>query len=315
MLKNMFIFMLLSVITQTLWAVEAKWPEKTFYRYQEVNGHKMFYREAGHKKKGKPSILLLHGWPSSSHYFRELIPLLSGHYHVIAPDNLGSGYSDKPDPYTTTYSFELLAEQIDGLLKELELDNIVLYIHDFGAPVGLRTLVKRPKSVKGIIAQNGNAYIEGLGEGVKEFFQGQAESKSPEFADNFTTMGQDTIINAYLGNLQEGREDWQSPDAWTHDWLFFDDRSEQLIQMQLTQDYTSNFTQYPAWQKAISDNQLPVISIWGEGDAFFIKAGGKAYKRDAKKFTYSGLDAGHFALEEEPVVIAKSILKFMNKIK
>lgn len=292
-------------------AAKPAWPAKTHYKYQEINGHKMFYREAGEKRSDKPTIVLMHGWPSSSHYFRELIPLLSGKYRVIAPDNLGSGYSDKPDATTTTYTFDLLAEQVDGLLRKLDIDEFVIFVQDFGAPVGFRVMTRGPERVKGIIAQNGNAYVEGLGEGVAKFFEEQAASKSPDFAEKLGTFPHDVVINAYTGNVK-GDKTVQSPDAYHHDWLFLDSKEEQLIQAQLMQDYVANIKDYPVWQALFRQYQPRTIAIWGENDDFFIGAGGKAFKKDMPKAQYIGLDAGHFAVEEMPVEYAKHILKFMK---
>ncbi len=157
---------------------EAVWPAKTTYHTQKVNGHNIFYRQAG--DQSNTTILLLHGYPSSSHTYRELIPLLSGRYHVIAPDNLGSGYSDKPDPEITNYNFDLLAEYIVGLINALEIKDYVIYMQDFGAPVGYRVMMNDPSKVKAIIAQNANAYFEGIPKAKQDFFNNAQLYKSPE---------------------------------------------------------------------------------------------------------------------------------------
>ena len=315
-MKNLIvsIFIIWGAMAMHVHAEKAVWPAKTHYKYQEVNGHTMFYREAGEQSSGKPTILLLHGWPSSSHYFRELIPLLSGRFHVIAPDNLGSGYSDKPDATKLTYTFDLLADQVDGLLKSLEIDEFVIFVQDFGAPVGFRTMLRGPERVKGIIAQNGNAYMEGLGEGVANFFKEQAAAKSPDFAEKMGTYPHDVVFNVYKDNVRT-QPDIQSPDAYHHDWLFIDSKEEQLIQAQLAQDYVNNLKDYPMWQEAFRRYQPRTIAIWGERDTFFIGAGGKAFKKDISNAEYVGLDAGHFAVEEKPVEIAQHIIEFMNGFK
>ena len=294
-------------------AQKAVWPAKTHYKTQEVNGHKMFYREAGKRSNKKPTIVLLHGWASSSHYFREIIPLLSGRYHIIAPDNLGSGYSAKPDPTKTPYTFELLAEQVSGLLKAIDVDEFIIYVQDFGAPVGFRTMMRDPAKVKGIIAQNGNAYLEGLGGGVEDFFKQQSKNVLAKNIEDVQLMPLDVIVNAYKGNVKD-TEHLLSPDSWTHDSYFTDEKLEQLIQFHLTKDYVSNLQDYPKWQKVFREYQPATLAIWGEKDAFFVAAGGKAFKKDIPKAKYVGMaDAGHYATEEKPVFISKHIIKYMEK--
>ena len=293
-------------------SVEAMWPEKTHYRYETVNENNMFYREAGKKIEGSPTLVLLHGWPSSSHYFRELIPLLSSRFHIIAPDNIGSGYSDKPDPTKQTYTFDYLAEHVYGLLEKLGIKEYVIYVQDFGAPVGFRTMMLDPKKVVGIIAQNGIAYKDGLGEGTEDFFIGEHAKKSPDFFETMGLMGEDVIKGIYLANTNN-RHSLQSPDAWTHDYHFLNTKPLQFIQAQLVQDYVNNLKDYPKWQKTFKKYQPATLAIWGEVDTFFIGEGGKAFKKDIKNAKYVGLDGGHFLLEEKPVEVAKQIIPFMQQ--
>lgn len=291
----------------------AAWPAKTYYRYKEVNGYRMFYREAG--ESGRPVLLLLHGYPSSSHTYRELIPLLSGRYHVIAPDNLGSGYSDRPDPEAMTYTFDLLATRVEGLVGALGLREYVLYMQDFGAPVGYRLIMRQPERLKGLVIQNANAYMDGLTEQRRAFFKNAHDDRSPEgVAKLFDFTGRESIINRQYLRDVKGREEIMSPDAWTHDLAVLQTEKDRRIQVQLFQDYYNNLLAYPAWQKFLKERQPPALIVWGKNDPAFIAAGAKAYLRDLPKAQLHLLDAGHFAAEERPAEIARHIVAFMEKL-
>ena len=293
-------------------AQDITWPDKTRYQYQEVNGHQIFYREAGVKTKDKPTLVLLHGWPTSSHYFRELIPLLSGHFHVIAPDNLGSGYSDRPSPNEITYTFDLLADHLDGLLKALDINEYVFYVHDFGAPVGFRTMLKNPEKLKGLIAQNGITHMAGLGEGAEAFFRKSHDDRSAEYIKEMDSWGGGAVTGSYSSNVK-GREEIMSPDAWTHDNVVMNTEEGPRIQRQLFQDYYNNLKSYPKWQASLRKHQPPALIVWGDRDKFFITAGGEAYKKELPDAEFHALDAGHFSLEEKPVEIAKLVVEFMSR--
>src|SRR5262249_43471069 len=200
-------------------AQSAAWPAPTFYRHADIGGHSIFYREAGDPKK--PTIVLLHGYPTSSHYYRELIPLLSGRYHVIAPDNLGSGFSDKPDPATTPYTFDLLAEHVDGLLRKLGVEHCVIFMHDFGAPVGFRLMMMNPARITAIVAQSANAYLEGISEERREFFRNTQLDKSPEnVAKVFARTDAGRLKAGFYLREMKGKEEAMSPDTWTSDGTF-----------------------------------------------------------------------------------------------
>jgi pimeloyl-ACP methyl ester carboxylesterase len=291
-------------------APDAVWPQKTFYRYQDVNGQRIFYREAG--DPSAPAIVLLHGFPTTSHAYRELIPLLSGRYHVIAPDYLGSGYSAKPDPAQTTYTFDLLASYTNQLVDKLHLDNYVLYMHDFGGPVGMRMLVSRPEKVRGIVLQNANAYVEGLGTGREAFFRQAHDDRSEKMVASLNErMSHDAIAKAQYFRDVKGREEVMSPDAGTSDSDFLQTDSDRKIQVQLFQDYWNNIAAYPAWQAVLREKQPPALIVWGKNDPVFIVPGAQAYLRDLPKAELHLLDAGHFAVEEKPVEIAQYIVGFM----
>lgn len=288
----------------------AAWPAKTYYRSKTVNGHRMFYREAG--DLSAPAILLLHGYPSSSHTYRELIPLLSGRFHVIAPDNLGSGYSDHPD---MAYTFDVLAAQIAGLVKELGLKDYTLYMQDFGAPVGYRLLAMAPEGIKALVIQNANAYMAGLTEQRRAFFKNAHEDKSSEgLAKLYDFTGTEAITHKQYLRDVKGREEAMSPDSWTHDLSFLQTEKNRKIQVQLFQDYYNNLLAYPKWQAMLREKQLPALIVWGKNDPAFIAAGAEAYLRDLPKAELHLLDAGHFAAEEQPVPIAIYITDFMNRL-
>ena len=289
-------------------------PPKTYYRYAEVDGRRIFYREAG--DPSKPTIVLLHGYPSSSHQYRELVPMLSASYHVIAPDNLGSGYSDRPDPDEFDYKFDALADHAEGLLDILGIEKFTLYMQDFGAPVGFRLMERSPERVEAIIVQNANAYDEGLTPARKEFFRRAHEDKSPDsVAIIYERTGAQSIIDGqYLRDVPEGRRDIMSPDSWTHDLAFLRTEKDRTIQVRLFQDYQTNIDSYPRWQKLMRERQYPALIVWGKNDPAFIAPGAEAYLRDLPNADLNLLDAGHFAVEEKPDVIARHIQEFMENI-
>jgi len=292
---------------------EAVWPAKTTYHSQKVNGHNIFYREAG--DPSKTTIILLHGYPSSSHTYRELIPLLSGRYHVIAPDNLGSGYSDKPDPESTEYDFVLLAEHINDLIEALDIKEYVIYMQDFGAPVGYRVMMKDPAKVKAIIAQNANAYSEGIPKEKQEFFNNAQLDQSPDnVAKLFAFTSSDAVKNKQYLRDVKGREEIMSPDTWTVDSYFLQTEKERIIPVELFQDYKTNLDTYPEWQKFLKENQFPALIVWGKNDPVFTEAGARAYLKDLPNAELCLLDAGHFAAEENPVEVAKQITLFLDKL-
>jgi pimeloyl-ACP methyl ester carboxylesterase len=294
-------------------AQEAAWPDKTHYRFQEVLGRKIFYREAGDPKN--PTILLLHGYPSSSHTYRELIPLLSGRFHVVAPDNLGSGYSDRPDPDEFTYTFDRLADHAEAFVNALGLSSYVLYMQDFGAPVGYRLIMRQPEKLRGLIVQNANAYMDGLTEQRQRFFKEAHDDRSPAGVARVKDFTSRTSIieRQYLRDVK-GREDVMSPDSWTHDLAFLQGDRDREIQVQLFQDYYNNLLAYPQWQAFLRDRHPPTLIVWGKNDPAFIAPGAEAYLRDLPQAELHLLDAGHFAAEELPVPIARHIVTFMTKL-
>ena len=288
-------------------------PPKTYYRTADVSGHEIFYREAG--DPARPTIVLLHGYPSSSHTYRELIPMLSRDYHVIAPDYLGSGYSARPDPDVSPYTFDRLADHVEGLLSRLGVANYTLYMQDFGAPVGFRLMERNPRAIAAIIVQNANAYLDGLTPKRQAFFRNARDDKSTaSVAALFRFTGREAIVDKqYLRDVPTDKRDIMSPDAWTHDLAFLATDKDRTIQVQLFQDYQNNIDRYPAWQALMRAHQFPALIVWGKNDPAFIGAGAEAYLRDLPNAELHLIDAGHFAVEEQPQLVARYILGFMAK--
>ncbi len=293
-----------------IFASGLQWPSQVHYKYQDVNGQRIFYREAG--DRSNPSILLLHGYPSTSHSYRALIPLLSGSFHIIAPDYIGSGYSDHPNPNQLTYSFDLLAQHVAGLMDKLAIERYSLYMQDFGAPVGYRLMLAQPERLQGLIVQNANAYLAGLTPARLAFFRKAHEDRSPEHVSKlYSYVSRDGVMNGQYLRDVKGREFLMSPDTWTHDLGFLQTEADRKIQVQLFQDYWSNIEAYPQWQAFLRTKQPPTLIVWGRRDPAFISAGAEAYLKDLPDAELHLIDAGHFALEEQPVEIAQHIHRFM----
>jgi pimeloyl-ACP methyl ester carboxylesterase len=294
------------------WTDEMRLPPKTYYRTATVGGHAIFYREAG--DPARPTIVLLHGFPSTSHEFRELIPLLSQDYHVVAPDYLGSGYSDHPDPNVEPYTFDRLADAMQDFLDVLGLKRYTLYMTDFGGPVGFRLMERDPKAVEAIIVQNANCYLEGLTPARQTYFRRAHDDRSPEgVAFVYDRTGADSIINQqYLRDVPPERREIMNPDSWASDLGFLTTEKDRKIQVQLLQDYQNNIDRYPAWQAVLREHQFPALIVWGKNDQGFIAPGAEAYLRDLPHAELHLIDAGHFAVEEKPAEIAAYVLNFMK---
>ena len=291
----------------------AAWPSKTFYRSVDVDGHRTFYREAG--ERSRPTLLLLHGYPSSSHTYRELIPLLSGHYHVVAPDYLGSGLTDHPDPSDENYTFERLARHIAAFTDAVGLQRYSLYMQDFGAPVGFRLMQLQPERLQALVAQNANAYLDGLTPARLRFFEQAHRDASPGTLLQLhgLTSAEGVINLQYLRNVKD-RPEKISPDAWHHDLSGLASQAQQLAQVQLFQDYWTNLEAYPEWQAFLRAHQPPALGLWGKHDPAFIAAGALAYRRDLPDADISLIDAGHFAVEEHAVLIAQRVVTFLGRL-
>jgi pimeloyl-ACP methyl ester carboxylesterase len=305
--------LLLPRLADPVGAADLSMPSKTYYRTMTVSGQPIFYREAGDPKHA--TMVLLHGFPSSSHTYRELIPLLSHRYHVIAPDYIGSGYSGRPDPDQFTYTFDKLADHVIGLLEALKIRQFSVYMQDFGAPVGFRIVTRHPDKIRSLIIQHANAHLDGLTAARQAFFRKAHDDRSPEHvAFLYSLVSREGIVERqYLRDIPLERRDIISPDSWTHDLVFLQSEKDRKIQVQLFQDYQTNIDAYPVWQSVLRRHQFPTLIVWGEHDPAFIALGARAYLRDLPNAELHLLDAGHFALEEKPVEIARFIHSFMTK--
>ena len=279
------------------------------YRTVSVDGVKVFYRDAG--DRSAPAVLLLHGFPTSSHMFRELIPALGDHYHVVAPDLPGFGFSDAPDRARFKYTFDNLAEVIDRFTEVAGLSRYAVYVFDYGAPVGFRLALRHPERVAAIITQNGNAYLEGLSEGWNPI---QAYWKDPSPQNRAALrafLTPETTRWQYAHG--EPNPERLSPDAWTLDAALLARPGNDEIQLDLFGDYQTNVALYPQIQEYFRTRRPPLLAVWGKNDPFFLPPGAHAFKRDIPDAEVHLLDAGHFALESQAPAIAQIIGDFLAR--
>jgi pimeloyl-ACP methyl ester carboxylesterase len=281
----------------------------TTYNYADVHGHKMFYREAGNKSA--PALVLLHGFPTSSHMYRNLIPQLADNFHLIAPDYIGFGYSDAPNAAKFSYTFDNLAAHVEELLfGVLGLKKFSIYVQDYGAPVGYRIASKHAEAIDGIVVQNGNAYVEGIGaafDPMKPFWANRnTETEKP--VRSLLTL--ETTTFQYTHGAKNRKA--ISPDNWTFDQAFLDRPGNDAIQLDLLHNYSSNVALYDGWHEYFRTSQPRTLIVWGKNDPFFNVEGAKAYQRDLAKAELHLLDTGHFALEEEGDFIAERIKAFLG---
>jgi pimeloyl-ACP methyl ester carboxylesterase len=282
----------------------------TTYHRAEVRGKKVFYREAG--SGNSPTIVLLHGFPSSSHMFRDLIPQLADKLHVIAPDYLGFGYSDAPPAQEFEYTFDNLAAHVEDLLfKNLGLKQFSLYVQDYGAPIGYRIASKHPDAIETIIVQNGNAYKEGIGgafDPMKPFWANRnSETEKPVRA----LLTKEITLFQYTHGVADST--MISPDAYTVDQFFLDRPGNAAIQLDLLYNYQSNIALYDRWHEYFRNQQPRMLILWGKNDPFFTVEGAKAYQRDIPKAELHLIDTGHFALEDFSSFIAERMRKFLGQ--
>jgi pimeloyl-ACP methyl ester carboxylesterase len=274
------------------------------YRSTDIGGRNVFYREAGSPLS--PALVLLHGFPASSHMFRDLIPLLADRFHVIAPDYIGFGHSDAPDHAVFTYSFDNLTRSVTGLIDHLGLTSTILYMQDFGGPVGFRIFAERPEHVAGLIIQNTNAYLEGVGELPRQIFLPlweRRDAASEAGARQFLAPG--TTKFQYLVGAKDPAS--ISPDNWTIDQALLDRPGVDLAQLDLLENYKTNLAAYDTWHAAFREHQPKTLIVWGKNDPFFIPAGAEAYLHDLPDAKLVWLDAGHFVLDENAGQVAAEI--------
>ncbi|RZJ54263.1 MAG: alpha/beta hydrolase [Flavobacterium sp.] len=279
------------------------------YKTILVDSLKIFYREAG--ETTKPTIILLHGFPSSSHMYRNLINELSDNYHVIAPDYPGFGQSSAPDPKRYQYTFDNLSVTIEHFIDKLKIQKTSFYIQDYGGPVGMRIATRRPELVQTLIIQNANAYVEGLGEVLKPLiaYIEKPNAETEKAARFFLTI--DATKWQYLTGAEKPEK--IAPDSYSIDQYYLDRPGNDVIQLALFRDYGSNIAQYEKWHQYFTKYHPTMLVIWGKNDQFFIAAGANAYKKDNPNAEVHLVNGGHFALEEHYSEISKLILNFLSK--
>ena len=273
------------------------------YKKINVNGIKIFYRECG--SSDKPVMILCHGFPSSSHMYRDLMPMLEDDFHLIAPDYPGFGQSESPARESFAYTFDNIAELMDAFLKELHVEKFFMYVFDYGAPIGFRIATKHPESILGIVSQNGNVYAEGLGkkwEARAEYWKNPTVELREQYKSAFA---KDTVIGQYTFGTEENSV---SPDGYSLDLYYasvIPDYAEK--QSDLIFDYQNNVKLYPAFQEYLRNHQPKLLAIWGKNDPSFIWAGAEAFAKDLRDVKIIPVESGHFALENRCADIATAI--------
>ncbi|WP_327719567.1 alpha/beta fold hydrolase [Streptomyces sp. NBC_00490] len=284
----------------------------TAHRTTTVRGLDVHYREAG--PADAPALLLLHGFPSSSHMFRDLIPLLADRYRLIAPDHIGFGRSSAPGASDFAYTFAELAEITAEFTEQLGLKEYALYIQDYGAPIGLRLALAHPERVTAIVTQNGNAYEEGLGKEAWAPVLALIAERTPETEAPVREISSpDGIKWQYLHGVPEDLRHLVSPDAYEHDAALMARPGQPEIQLDLIADYGSNFALYPAFHDYFRTSQVPLLAVWGAHDEIFVPAGALAYQCDLPKAEIHLLPTGHFALETHAPQIGALIGDFLSR--
>ncbi|UAY55996.1 alpha/beta fold hydrolase [Arachidicoccus terrestris] len=284
--------------------------QKVSYVKANIEDLSIFYRESG--PADGPVVLLLHGFPTSSHMYRNLIPLLNEKYHVIAPDLPGFGFSDSPKNTVFTYTFDNLTKYIQGLIDHLGLKRFTIQVFDYGAPVGYRIAVANPEKITGIISQNGNAYVEGLSEGwnpIQKYWNEPNEENRNNLRGMCTAA---TTRWQYLTGVNN--PDLVAPESYTLDQYFLDREGNVELQLDLFKDYASNVAMYPVFQEYFRQKSPEFLAVWGDKDPFFLPPGARAFARDLPNAIIKFFDTGHFALETHVHEIGTEIIKFLEKL-
>jgi len=277
------------------------------YRTADVDGFKIFYREAG--PASAPKLLLLHGFPTASHMFRDLIPLLADRFHIVAPDLPGFGQSDMPPREKFSYTFDNIASVMDRLTEIIGLDRFAVYVFDYGAPTGFRLAVRHPERITAIISQNGNAYEEGLSEDwgpIRAYWQNPSQANRKPLRAFLTP---ETTRWQYTHGVLD--QTMVSPDGRNLDDFYLARPGADDVQLDLLGDYKSNIALYPSFQEYFRTHKPPLLALWGKNDPFFLPAGAEAFKRDNPRAVVRFFDTGHFALETHARDIAESIRDFL----
>ncbi|MBW8243633.1 alpha/beta hydrolase [Muricauda oceani] len=280
----------------------------TKFKTIEIDGINIAYREAGNPDN--PTVVLLHGYPASSHQYRKVLTQLSDTYHLVAPDYPGYGNSDFPTPDSYDYTFDNMAKTMDAFLEKKGLDSYAIMMQDYGAPIGFRIAVAHPERVTAIINQNGNAYEEGLGEGwklIREFWADRNEETEKALLPAFTLEGLKWQYTHGTRNPET-----VNPDTWHLDYLRMSRPNAHKVNLDLWYDYQNNVKQYPKWQQYLREHQPPMLIVWGKNDAYFPESGAAAFKKDLKEIDYNIYDTGHFALEEEGEAIINKMRTFLG---
>ncbi len=281
------------------------------YKTAQVDGCKIFYREAGDPQA--PAVLLLHGFPTSSHMFRNLIPQLAGDYHVVAPDLPGFGFSDAPDHKTFQYTFDHLAEVVGDFVEQIGLKRFAVYVFDYGAPVGFRLALRYPERISALISQNGNAYVEGLSDDwapVRAYWENPSQ-KNRDVLRSLSTL--ETTRWQYHHGVTNA-EERVAPEVIILDQTLLDRPQSAEIQLDLIGDYKSNVALYPRFQEFFRTHRPPTLAVWGKNDPFFLPAGAEAFRRDNPSAKVVLYDTGHFALETHAAEIGAEIRSFLSTI-
>jgi len=281
----------------------------TRYQYASVDGIRVFYREDG--SADAPTILLLHGFPTSSHMFRNLIPALADAYRVVAPDLPGFGFSDVPDRKKFRYTFEHLAKVIDGFTQAIGLDRFAIYVFDYGAPIGFRLALAHPERISAIISQNGNAYEEGLSQGWNPIQKYWKEPTPENRAALREFLKPETTKWQYLYGVKDAA--LVAPESYELDSALLARPGNDEIQLDLFLDYASNVALYPRFQDYFRTKRPPLLAVWGNSDPFFLPPGAEAFKRDNPSAEVHFYDTGHFALETHALEIAGAIRDFLAR--
>ncbi|GAB9469610.1 hypothetical protein Gpo141_00006883 [Globisporangium polare] len=277
-----------------------------YYRHQEVDGVRVFYREAGDRTR--PVLLLLHGYPSSSHQFRELIPLLADKFYLVAPDLPGFGFTTVPFERQYVYTFEHLAQTLEAFVDALGFERYAMYVFDYGAPVGLRLALAHPERITGFISQNGNAYEEGLGDAwapIRAYWVNPSEENREKVRQ--ATLHLEGTRWQYTHGIPDELLNRVAPETYYLDQALMERDGNKEIQLDLFLDYANNVKLYPKFQQLFREYQVPSLIIWGKYDPFFTPPGAEAFKRDNPKAVVELLETGHFALETHVEYIAQRI--------